>query len=59
MLKAIIIDDEPQCIETLQLMLEKKFTNEVQLAGHKTRDHRNHRKQQPPLARQRHGRPTK
>ena len=33
MLKAIIIDDEPQCIETLQLMLEKKFSNEVQLAA--------------------------
>ena len=29
MLSAIIIDDEQQCIDTLQLMLEKKFSHQV------------------------------
>lgn len=33
MLKAIIIDDEPSCIDTLQLMLQKKFTTEVKIVG--------------------------
>lgn len=33
MLKALIIDDEPACVETLQLMLEKKFSHEVEVAA--------------------------
>lgn len=33
MLKCIIVDDEPSCIETLQLMLGKKFADTVQVAA--------------------------
>jgi two-component system LytT family response regulator len=33
MLKAIIVDDELSCIETLQLMLEKKFSSLVQVVA--------------------------
>jgi two-component system LytT family response regulator len=33
MLKTIIVDDEPACAETLQLMLEKKFSNTVHIAA--------------------------
>ncbi len=33
MLKAIIIDDEQSCVETLQLMLTKKFTAQVEIVA--------------------------
>ncbi len=33
MLKCIIIDDEMPCIETLQLMLQKKFADTISIAG--------------------------
>jgi two-component system LytT family response regulator len=33
MLKCIIVDDEPACIETLQLMLNRKFADTVQVAA--------------------------
>ena len=33
MLKAIIIDDELSCIETLELMLQKKFATEIKIVG--------------------------
>lgn len=36
MLKCIIIDDEFPCIETLQLMLQKKLSDKVTVAGHTT-----------------------
>jgi len=37
MLKCIIIDDELPCIETLQLMLQKKFADKISIAGCTTR----------------------
>lgn len=33
MLKALIIDDEQPCVETLQIMLEKKFAGQVQVVA--------------------------
>jgi two-component system, LytTR family, response regulator len=33
MLKALIIDDEPACVETLRIMLEKKFSEEVRVVA--------------------------
>lgn len=33
MFKALIIDDEPACVETLRIMLEKKFSEEVRVVA--------------------------